>query len=79
MHTHPHGIIGSFDFVRKVNATNAVVIPYGVDDRGVQIVEPPAIVMPAPLPAPTSNVASTGTGTGTVSNEDVLQAVLAAM
>jgi len=79
MHAHPHGIIGSFDFVRKVNATNAVVIPCGVDDRGMQIVEPPAIVMPAPLPAPTSNVASAEAGTGAVSNEDVLQAVLAAM
>jgi len=79
MHTHPHGIIGSFDFVKKVNETNAVLIPYGVDDRGIQIVEPPAIVMPAPLPAPTSNVASTGAGTGGVSNEEVLQAVLAAM
>jgi len=79
MHTHPHGIIGSFDFVQKVNETNAVVIPYGMDDRGIQIVEPPAIVMPAPLPAPTSNVAGTGAGMASVSNGEVLQAVLAAM
>ena len=35
MHTHPHGIVGSFDFVKKVNEANAVVIPYGVDDRGI--------------------------------------------
>jgi len=79
MHTHPHGIVGSFDFVKKVNEANAVVIAHGVDDRGIQIVEPPAIVMPAPLPAPTSNVAGTGAGAGSVSNGELLQAVLAAM
>jgi len=79
MHTHPHGIVGSFDFVKKVNEANAVVIQCGVDDRGIHIVEPPAIVMPAPLPAPTSNVAGTGAGTGLVSNGELLQAALSAM
>jgi len=79
MRTHPHVIVGSFDYVKKVNEANAVVIQYGVDDSGVQIVEPPAIVMPAPLPAPTSNVAGAGAGTGSVSNGELLQAVLAAM
>ena len=38
MHTHPHVIVGSFDYVKKVDDANVVVIPYGVDDRGAQIV-----------------------------------------
>jgi len=79
MHAHPHWTAGSFDFVKKVNEANAVVIPCGVDDRGMQIVEPPAIVMPAPLPAPTSNAAGAGADTDSVSNGEPLQAVLAAM
>ena len=79
MHTHPHGIVGSFDYVKKVNEANAIVIPYGVDDRGIQIVEPPVIVLPAPLPAPTSNVSGTGAGPDSVSNGELLQGVLAAM
>jgi len=79
MHTHPHGIVGSFDYVKKVNEANAIVIPYGVDDRGIQIVEPPAIVMPAPLPAPTLSVKGTGAGPDSVSNGELLQGALAAM
>jgi len=52
MHTHPHAIVGSFDYVKKVDEANVVVISYRVDERGTQIVDPPVIV----LPAPTSNV-----------------------
>jgi len=77
MHAHPHGTAGSFDFVKKVNEANAVVISHGVDNRGTQIVEPPAIVMPAPLPAPTSNAAGAGAGADSVSNGEL--AALAAM
>jgi len=79
MHTHPHVIVGSFDYVKKVDEANVVVIPYGVDDRGTQIVEPPVIVMPAPIPAPTSNASGTGTSPDSDSNGAILQGVLAAM
>jgi len=79
MLAHPHVIVGSFDYVKKVNEANVVVIPYGVDDRGTQIVEPPVIVMPAPLPAPTSNVSGTGASPDSVLNGELLQGVLAAM
>jgi len=75
MHTHPHVIVGSFDYVKKVDEANAVVIPNGVDDRGTQIVDPPVIV----LPAPTSNASGTGTSPDSDSNGVLLQGVLAAM
>jgi len=74
MHTHPHVIVGSFDYVKKVNEANVVVIPYGVDERGTQIVDPPVIQTPTSLPAP-----GTGTGSNPDPNGALLQGVLAAM
>ena len=75
MHTHPHVIVGSFDYVKKVDEANAVVIPYGVDERGAQIVDPPVII----LPAPTSNTPGTRTSPNSDPNAALLQGVLAAM
>jgi len=43
MHTHPHATVGSFDYVKEVDDANVIVIPYGVDERGAQIVDPPVI------------------------------------
>jgi len=43
MHTHPHAVVGSFDYVKKVDDANVIVIPYGVDERGAQIVDPPVM------------------------------------
>jgi len=74
MHTHPHVIVGSFDYVKKVDEANVVVILYGVDERGTQIVDPPVIV----LPAPPSNTSGTGTSPNSDPNGALLQGVLAA-
>ena len=59
MHTHLHVIVGSFDYVKKVDDASVVVIPCGVDERGAQIVDPPVMQTPTVLPAPTSNVPGT--------------------
>jgi len=74
MHTHPHMIVGSFDYVKKVNDANVVVIPYRVGDHGAQIVDPPVIRTPTILSAP-----GTGTGSNPDPNAALLQGVLAAM
>jgi len=75
MHAHLHVIVGSFDYVKKVDDANVVVIPYRVDEHGTQIVDPPVIV----LPVPTSNVSGTGTSPNSDLNGALLQGVLAAM
>jgi len=75
MHTHPHAIVGSFDYVKKVNEAIVVVIQYGVDEEGAQIVDPPVIV----LPASPSNSAGTGNSPNSDPNGALLQGVLAAM
>jgi len=79
MHTHPHAIVGSFDYVKKVDDANVVVIPYGVDEHGAQIVDRPVIRTPTILPAPTSNMPGTGTSPNPDPNAALLQGVLAAM
>jgi len=79
MHTHPHVIVGSFDYVKKVDDANVVVILYGVDDRGAQIVDPPVIQTPTILPAPTSIAPGTGTGPNPDPNAALLQGALAGM
>jgi len=86
MRTHPHVIPGSFDYVKKVDDANVVVIPYGVDDRGAQIVDPPVIRSHTILPAPAStapSVLGSTPGTGTSPNPDqnvaLLHGVFAAM
>jgi len=56
MHTHPHATVGSFDYVKKVDEANVVVIQYGVNEQGMQIVDPPVIV----LPTSPSNAAGAG-------------------
>jgi len=43
MHTHPYVVPGSFDYVKKVDDVNVVVIPCGTDDKGTQLVDPPVI------------------------------------
>jgi len=75
MHTHPHAIVGSFDYVKKVDEANVVVIQYGVDEEGAQIVDPPVIV----LPASPVNSAGTGNSPNPDPNGALLQGVLAAM
>jgi len=79
MHTHLHATVGSFDYVKKVDDANAVVIPYGVDEHGAQIVDPPVIRTPTILPAPTLNTPGTGTSPNPDPNAALLQGVLAAM
>jgi len=86
MHTHPYVVTGSFDYVKKVDDANVVVIPYGTDDRGTQLVDPPVIRSPAILPdsspiAPSVLGSTPGTGTGPNPdpNAALLQGVLAAM
>jgi len=72
---HTHTLVGSFDYVKKVDEANVVVISYGVDEHGVQIVDPPAII----LPAPTSSAPGTGTSPDQDQNGALLQGALAAM
>jgi len=86
MHAHPYVVPGSFDYVKKVDDVNVVVIPYGTDDSGTQLVDPPVIRSPAILPAPASTAPSmlgSTPGTGTSSDPDqnaaLLRGVLAAM
>jgi len=82
MLAHPCHTPGSFDYVKKVDGVNAVVIPCGTDDNGKQIVDPPAMQSPAILPAPASALGSTpgaGTGSGPDQNAALLRGVLAAM
>jgi len=48
---HPHGVAGSFDYVREENRPDGTTrLPYG-QDRGMQILEPVPIPFP-PLPPP---------------------------
>jgi len=61
MLAHPHHVPGLFDCVKKVDDANAVVIPYGTDDNGNQIVDPPVTQTPAIPPVPTPGA---GTGSG---------------
>jgi len=86
MHTHPYVVPGSFDYVKKVNDVNVVVIPCGTDNNGTQLVDPPVIRSPAILPAPASTVPSvlgSAPGKGTSPDPDqnaaLLRGVLAAM
>ena len=46
MCAHPYAIPGSFDHVKQVDDVGMVVIPYGIDDEGNQIVDPPVIQAP---------------------------------
>jgi len=54
MQTHPCVVTGSFDYVKKVDDANAVVIPYGHDANGVPIVDPAVIQPPVILPVSTT-------------------------
>jgi len=81
MHTHPYHVPGSFDYAKKVDDTNTVVIPCGTDDNGNQIVDPPVTQTPAILPVHTATPGSTpgtGTGSGPDQNAALLQGALAA-
>jgi len=46
---HQCGIMGSFEYVKKIDDANRVVIPYGLDDNGVQIVDP-VVTQPPVIP-----------------------------
>jgi len=48
MRLHSCGIAGSFECVKCVDANDVVLIPYGVDDTGAQIMKPPPLP-PVPL------------------------------
>jgi len=52
MHTHLYAVTGLFEHVRKINDANAVVIPYGHDPNGVQIVNPVVVPPPVIVPVP---------------------------
>jgi len=86
MQTHPYVVTGSFDYVKKVNNANAVVIPYGHDANGVPIVDPaviqPPVILPvsatSPVPGNTpSNVPASGNAQDP--NAALVQGALAAM
>ena len=82
MHAHPYAMPGSFDYVKKVDDAGVVVIPYGNDDNGNPIIDPPVIQAPAVLPVPTAAPGSTpgvGTSAGADPNAALMQGVLAAM
>jgi len=82
IHAHPHHAPGSFDYVKKVDDVNAVVIPHGTDDHGNQIVDPPVTQTPAIPPVPAATIGNTpgaGTGSGPDQNAALPQGVLAAM
>jgi len=87
MHVHPFHVPGSFDYVKKVDDAGVVVIPYGNDDEGNQIVDPPvlqppAISAPPAIPALTTASGSapgTGTGSSLDSSAALLHGVLQAM
>jgi len=81
IHAHPYHIPGSFDYVKKVDDAGVVVIPYGDDDDGNQLVDPPRIQTPD-VPTPTTTPGSapgTGTGSGSDPNAALLQGVIGAM
>jgi len=81
MHAHPYHVPGSFDYVKKVDDAGVVVIPYGNDVDGNQLVDPPVIQTPdinAPTTAPGS-APGTGTGSDSDPNAALLQGVLGAM
>jgi len=86
MHTHPYVVPGSFDYVKKVDDVNVVVIPCGTDDNGTQLVDPPVMQSPAILPAPAltaPSVLGSTPGAGTSPDPDqnaaLLRGALAAM
>ena len=79
MMTHPHVIPGSFDYVKKVDESNAVVIPHGVDTHGAQIVDPPVMQAPTfPTLGGTPNAGAGGVPS-TGATPDLVQGTLAAM
>jgi len=85
MQTHPYVVMGSFDYAKKVDDTNMVVIPYGHDANGVPIVDPAVIQTPVILPVSTASPAPGGTpsnaptsGAAQDPNVALIQGVLAA-
>jgi len=86
MQTHLYVVMGSFDYVKKVNEANVVVIPYGNDANGVPIVDPAVIQAPVILPASTAPSAPGGTSSNAPtsdaaqdSNAVLIRGVLAAI
>jgi len=78
--------MGSFDYVKKVNDANVVVIPYRHDANGVPIVDPAVIQTPAILPVSTASSVSGSTpsnaptsGAAQDPNTALVQGVLAAI
>jgi len=55
MHKHPHAVTGLFEYARKINDANEVVIPYGHDPIGVQIVDPVVVPPPVIMPVPAAH------------------------
>jgi len=84
MRTHPYVAPGLFDYVKKVDDANVVVIPYEMDDNGAQLVDPPVMRSPAILPAPASTAPSAlgstpGTGTTPDQNAALIRGALSAI
>jgi len=86
MQTHPHVVTGLFDYVKKVDDANAVVISYGLDANGVRIVDPavmpPPVILPVSATSPGPGSASSNVlAPGTVQDPNValIQGVLAAI
>jgi len=76
MQTHPYVVMGLFDYVKKVDDANVVVIPYGHDANGVQIVDP--AVMQSPVILPGSTAAPAPSGAAQDPNTALVRGVLAA-
>jgi len=84
MQTHPYAITGSFGHVKKIYATNTIVIPYGRDHSGAPITDPVVMqppVLPAIPVAPTGGAppaAGPVVGNGPDPNAALIQGVLTA-
>jgi len=47
MHPHQYAVVGSFEYVKKVNDANVIEIPYGHDGNGMLITNPVVVQPPA--------------------------------
>jgi len=56
MQKHPYAITGSFDYMKCVDDANTIVIPYGLDANGAQIIDPVVIQPPVLPPVPSVQV-----------------------
>jgi len=83
MQPHQYAVVGSFEYVKKVNDANVIEIPYGRDGNGVQIADPVVVQLPdiAPIPPVQGNGPPGAPVAGAVQdpNTVLLQGVLTAI